>query len=860
MERLFLERCGELAGRPGAEARLWVEACWDLVDHGLRERTSRVVAAFVNERREGTMMDGWTSDLRFGVRSLLRRPGFTLAAGGTLALGIGATVAIFSVVNGVLLRPLPYPESERLVKVWKVSSTRGPSTSVDHPDVRAWQDAVPGLAVSGFSSGRPTLTGLGDPQVLRATRVTDGLVTTFGLEPDLGRDLERADDTPDGPRVAVVSHAFWTTRLGADPGALGTILTLDGAGWEIVGVAPEDFREPDGTQVWLPRRHDPEACGHGCNTMEAVARLPAGMEMPALQERLTAVDRVLAAEHPDAHRDVVTEIQPLHDYRVADVRPALWILLAAVGMVLLVACANVANLLMVRAAGRRTEVAVRVTLGAGRRRLIRQLLTESLLLAMVGGGLGLALASVGVSGMVSMAPPELPRMAEVALDGRVVLFATSVTLAVALLFGLLPAAHLARRATAASLRGARGAVGGTPGRRGRSSRFLLLTGEVALSLSLLLGAALLFRTLQEVRSVDPGFRTEGVERFRIAAPGARYDTEAALAFFDELEERLQAEPAIRRVGTGFGIPLAPGNLNVSVQLRDRPPVPGPDRPTAAVRLVSPGYRQALGIPLRQGRWLAPGDRTDAPGAVVLNETAARSFYPDGEALGKRLVVDMTWGFDEQPERTVVGVVGDVRTRSLTQPEGPAIYVPNAQMGANIQYVLMELEPGAGSALPVARAIVAELDPTLALTYEERMEEVMRHESAGTRFYLTLLSFFSGLAVVLAAVGLYGVVAYAVSRRTRELGIRMALGAEADQVVGLVVRQGLAPALLGIVLGLALSWFGARSLQALLYGVEPQDPLTLVVVTGILAVVTAAAVLLPARRATRIPPATALRSE
>lgn len=858
MERLFLDRCREVEGRGAAAVGLWVQAAWDVTSHGLRERVSRAGRAVEDILREGTTMDGWIQDLRFGARSLLRRPGFALASVGTLALGMGVTVAIFSVVNGVLLRPLPYPDSDRLVVVWRVDARRGSrSTNRDHPDIRAWQEALPDFRVAGFAGTRPTLTGAGDPEVLYGVRVSDGLLSVYGLEPALGRDLRAADDVPGGPRVVVVSHAFWTGRLGADPGVLGTTLTLDGEPWEVVGVAPRGFDEPDGTALWLPRRHPAGECGHGCNVMQVVGRLPSGADLEGVEERLHAVDRRLAEEFPNAHGDVVTELQRLHDYRVADVRPALWILLAAVGMVLLVACANVANLLMVRAAGRRAEVALRATLGAGRIRLLRQLLTESLLMATVGGVLGLLLAAAGVSALVSLAPPDLPRMAEVGLDGRVVAFTGAVAAGVAILFGLMPAARLTGQPLREGIRGVRTTRGG---RRTGFSRSLLLTGEVALSLALLLGAGLLFRTLLEIRSVDLGFRAEGVERFRVSTPESRYDVEATLRFFDQLEGRLAALPEVEAAGMAFGVPLASGSIGTSMQLLDEPELPPADRPQAAVRPASPGYLEAAGIPLLRGRWFTSADRRDTQGVAVLNAAAARSFYPGGEALGKRLKMDVSWGFDEALPMTVVGIAGDVRSESATRPAEPAVYLPNAQFGADLMYVTLALAPGGRGALSRAREVIRELDPALAITSEERLEDVVRREGAATRFYLTLLILFSGLALVLAAVGLYGVVAYAVSRRTREIGIRMALGARQEDVTGLVVRQGVGPALAGIVLGLGLSWFGARTLQALLYGVEAQDPATLAVVTAVLLAVVAAATLLPARRAARIPPSAALRAE
>ena len=858
MEQLFRDRLKETVGRPSARVRLWALVVVDALAQAAVEWSARFGRAVVATIREGTSMDGWIQDFRFALRTLSRRPGFTATAVVTLALGIGANVSIFSVVNGVLLRPLPYPDSDRLVVFSSVNDARGTrGTSVDHPDVRAWQQSVSGLDVAGYSRASRTLTGIGEPEVIPAARITDGLLTLFGYPPELGRDIRRGDDVPDGPRVAVVSHTFWSERLGRDPGAVGRAITLNGEPWEVVGVAPAGFDFPSGAEVWLPYRHDGDGCGHGCRVLGAVGKLDEGVTLEAAQARLDAVSASMAVEFTDEHRDVRAEIEPLQEAQVADVRTGLWVLLGAVGMVLLIACANVANLMLARAGDRHGEIAVRATLGAGRARIVRQLLTESALLALVAGTFGLALAAWGTEALVALAPDDLPRIDDVRLDPRVLTFAGLLVLAVTALFGAVPAAQLTRQSLAS-------AVGGTQrstrGRRAGASRSMLLAGEVALSLALLLGAGLLFRTLVAVRAVDLGFATENIERFRLTIPESRYDSLAVPRFFAELESRLTDLPGVEAAGSGFGVPLAAGSMNISTELLDRPPVPAPDRPTLSLRPVSPGYLAAAGIPLLRGRWFTDDDVRATGAVVVINEAAARLHYSGVDPIGRALTVSASWAFEDDPERTIVGVVGDVRTESARSGDEPAAYIPNAQFGVNTAYVYLSLGAGTTSALAEARRVLSELDPALAIQNPERIETVVEAEQASAVFYVTLLSTFSLLALVLAAVGLYGVISYVVSRRTREIGIRIALGAASNDVVGMVLTQGGRPALLGMAAGLATTALAERVLGSLLYGVPARDPLTLVAATALLGLVVLAAIILPARRAARVPAASALRAD
>jgi putative ABC transport system permease protein len=854
MERLYLDQLEETGGGVRRMA-FQLRVLGDSGRHATGEWTGRLGAA-LRDRGEGTGMDGWRQDLAFGLRSLRRRPGFTVAAVLTLALGMGATVSMFSVVNGVLLDPLPYPESEDLVVLWNRNTASGNrNRNMDHPDIRAIQEAVSGFQVAAYSGTRPTLTGFGDPQVVFGARLTDGLIGVMGFQPALGRDLTAADDVAGGPHVVVISYDFWVERLGKDPDVLGRTIELNGVSWEIVGVGPQGFDFPDGAEFWQPRQHDLSGCDHGCRVMVAVGRIGPDRSMEEVQSALGALSASIREEYPDEHRDDRLEIQPMLEHEVADVSAALWILLGAVGAVLLIACANVANLLLVRANARRTEVALRATLGASRGRIVRQLLTENLLIAVVAGVAGLVLANWGTHALVALAPPDLPRLDQARLSGPVVAFAGGLVLLVTAVFGVFPALVASGQADARN--GGRRTAGA---RHAGRSRTLLLIGEVALSLTLLIGAGLLMRTLDRMGAVDLGYDTERIERFRVSLPGARYDSIAVGTFLERLEDELTALPQVAAAGWGFGVPLASGNIGASTILHDRDPVAPADQPAFAIRPVTTGFLDATGTRLLRGRFFDERDRYGNEPVAVVNQAAVDEFWADADPIGRRIEPQVSWGFNESPPLTIIGVVQDVVTGEPTDLPDPAIYMSNRQFGAGSGYVSLRLTPGVESAIPEVRRLLRTLDPSLAIWDVTSMEAVVAEAKAPTVFYTTLLTVFSIVALVLAAVGLYGVVAYAVTQRTREIGIRIALGAASDQVVGLVIREGVRPAVLGVITGLALSWLGARVLSSLLYGVSWADPITLGGVSLVLLVVTAAATAIPARRASRVPPASALQAE
>ena len=859
MEDAVHDGWSEARARGRAAAALFVvRTTLNLIRAGAAERLSPSHdPARPTRNDEASTMDALRQDLRYAVRALLRRPAFTAVAVTTLALGVGANTAIFSVVNGVLLTPLPYPEPDRLVTVWAADEGdpdgRGTMSNPDILDVEA-TDAFETLV--GHASGDVALTGMGEAEVVQGARVTGPLLPVFGLEPHLGRDIRAEEAVVGGPDVVVVSHAFWQERLGGDPGALGRSIELEGRSFQIVGVAPEGFDFPSGSRLWRPYPMG-EGCARGCHLLQSVGRLAPGVPVERAREEADVLAARLQDEYPESNFDKVFNLVPLDELVVGDVRTGLWVLLGAVGIVLLIACANVANLLLVRAQTRTGEVAVRAALGASGRRLAGQVMVESLVLAVVGGLAGLALALYGVEAFRALAPADVPRLDQVAVDGTVLLFTLALVVGVALLFGAAPAIRLARTAPAGDL-GAGGRGGSS--RAEARSRGLLLVGEVALSLVLLVGAGLLLKSFARLVAIDPGYDTREVVRFTLSLPDARYEElESVAGFYGRLEERIAATPGVESVGSLFGAPLGRGNAVGGVRVEGRPePAPGQET-YAAIRPATPGYFRTMGIPVLRGRGIEPSDGTDDPPVGVVTERFVEQNFPGQDPVGERVSLTIDFGYGS-PVFTIVGVVPDVLSESLTDDTRPALYVPHAQMGPGFVTVHVRGRPGAPPLLPALRTAVRELDSDLPLRNVETLEEVVGRQVAPTRFYLTLIGLFAALAVVLAAVGLYGVVAYLVTRRTREIGVRMALGAGRGSIAKLVLGQGVRPAAWGLALGLVAAWLGARALESLLFQVDPTDPFIFGGVALLLAGVVTAATLIPARSATRVDPVEALRAE
>jgi predicted permease len=799
-------------------------------------------------------------DVRFGVRTLVKSPMFTVVAVIALALGIGANSAIFSVVNAVLLRPLPYKDADRLVAVWeKGNADAFPLNSVSAANFMDWRDqnrVFEGMAAIGRASFN--LTGVGEPERVEGRRVSANLFRLLGVEPQLGRVFLPEEDAPDAGRVVILSHGLWQRRFGSDPDIAGKALTLNGQSYTVVGVMPQDFRFPSRhDEMWVPIAFSSqEAANRGSNNYEVLGRMRLGVSQEQAQAEMNSIAARLRQQYPDVVKSDATVIVSLHEQLVGDIKPALLVLLGAVGFVLLVACANVANLLLARAASRQKEMALRVALGAGRLRLIRQFLTESMLLAVLGGSVGLLLSLWGVNLLKAFIPENISQVRAIAPDVRVLGFTLLVSLLTGLIFGLVPSAQASRLNLNEILKdGGRDSASGRGGGRVRS---ILVVAEVAVSLVLLVGAGLLINSFLRLRNSDPGYRTENLLTMSVVLPQQKYPDHARrTAFFAELISRVKALPGVRSAAVTDWLPLTMtgGSFGVSVEGR---PDPGPDqRPDVVTRVVSPEYFSTMGIRLLRGRQFDEGqDRADATPVVVISETTARRLWPGEDPLGKRL---QPGNPDPSGWMEVVGVVNDVRQFDLTAEPRLQMYLPYVQFEWFVPRQLVLKTAVEPSSLTAAvRSAVWEVDKEQPVSDIRTMEEVLSESIARQRFSTMLLGIFAALALALAAVGIYGVMSYAVAQRTREIGIRMALGAQAGSVVRLVVGQGLKLVSAGVLLGLAGSLLLTRLMSSLLFGVSATDPLTLFTISLVLVGVALLASYIPARRAAKVDPLIALR--
>lgn len=831
-------------------------------------------------RRDRTMrrrerLADLAQDLAFAVRQLAGQPAFSIPAVLTLALGIGATTALFSAVYAVALRPLPYPDAGRLVWVWEVSSwaqdgggrTLGSVSAGNFTDWKSASESFEALAAVQYSSFN--LAAEGEAERVLGARVTDGYFDVLGLEPALGRTFLPEEDEPGGEPVTVLSDGLWRRRFGADPAVVGTAVRMSGGAYLVIGVMPPEANAADNDeQLWVPMawtaerkaiRDEHSFLAMGRLRPEVTART-AEAELSAISERVRST---LSGIEADQVRPAA--VNPLLEDLVGDSRRRLLILLGAVGLVLAIACANVANLMLARGTARRRELAVRSALGARSGRLVRQLLTESLVLGIAGGAAGLALAYGGLRLLLAAAPPDLPRLEQAAVDGAVLGFALALALASGVLAGLVPALRGSRVGPQDALResGAGGAGGVI--RRDRLRGALVAT-EVALSVALLIGAGLLLRSGIELARVDLGYDPSGVVSGRIALPPAGYPGgTAARAGFARLLEEVEALPGVSSAAIANQIPLA-GGISSNGLLPEGRPLAQENLIQGSFHLVSPGYFETLRLPVRRGRLFTAADRAGAPKVMIVNETLARMAWPGEDPIGKRIACCEGPGPNgEPPLKEVVGVVRDVRFAALGRDEGPAFYLPFGQepdeawgwlQGTMVAVARAERDPG-GLAEPMRRA-VGRVDPDLPLYDLATLAERRAGALAAERFNGLLLALLGGLGLVLAAVGVYGILAYFVGQRTRELGLRIALGAPRGRIFALVLAQSLTPVAAGVAAGLALAAAAARLLESQLYGVAPLDPATFLTVAALLALVAAAAAAVPARRALAIEPARALR--
>jgi putative ABC transport system permease protein len=803
-------------------------------------------------------MDTTIQDVRYALRRLARSPGFTVVAVLTLAVGIGANSAIFSVVHGVLLRPLPFGDADRLVMLYTGypdDETRYPLSAPDfmsyHDDARSFE------GVAAVTPTEQTLTGRGEARQLPVGLVSSDFFELMRVPMHLGRSFRQEENQPGRNGVAVLSHAYWRTNFGADPRVLGEMLLLNGQPREVVGVLAPRFDFPQGRAIYYPLEYTESfssttESGRRSEYLEVVARLAPGVTATVAATEVAAINSRLQVEFPQTNSaNINISLTELRSELLGDARLPLLILLGAVGLVLLIACANVANLLLARAAARQGEMAVRTALGAERGRLMRQLLTESVILGALGGTAGIFLAFWGTRALVAARPRGIPRLDEVGIDLTVVAFTALIAIGTGLVFGLVPAAQVARTNLAQSLReGGRSALGTRSANRFRRS---LVALETALAVMLLVGAGLLIRSFLSLTAVDPGFRTERIATFSVSLPQSAYPGgEPVRAFYRTLIERLESLPAVESVVASSQLPLSGRSSIFGFDIENRePPAPGFVQ-DAAFAAATTGYFRAMGIPLRQGRLLSDADRGGAPEVMVVNEAFERRYFSAEDPIGRRISL----GDEEWIE--IVGVVGDVPQHGLGDDVRPQMYMTHDQFTTRSMTVIVRTS---GDPLALAGPIrreLRELDPNLPLERLTTGEQILSESVAQPRFYMFLLTLFAGAALLLAGVGIFGMISHAVGQRTREIGVRIALGADPWRVFRLVLEGAMAPVLAGIVIGILGALALSRLMTGLLYGIAPLDPPTLLAVPALLAVVALIASYLPARRATRVDAITALR--
>ncbi len=805
-------------------------------------------------------MDTLLRDLRFAARMLVKNPGFTTIAALTLALGIGPNTAIFSVVNGVLLRPLPYASPDRLFVVTIDRRELGPRFTLSNADFLILKGQMRSFeTLAAFTPERLNLAGEREPERIAATWVTAEFFSTLGVPPELGRTFLADEDRPGRPPVAVVSHDLWQRHLMGDPRAIGRSMTLNGRSYTVIGVMPPNFTALRTSDVWPILQIDPPA-KRPPFVLRLVGRLKTGVAPLQLRAELATMHEQVERVWPDPQKsDWGFTAEPMRDYIVGDVRPALLILLAAVGFVLLIAMANVANLLLSRATARAKEVAVRAALGASRGVLVRQLLTESLMLAALGGGAGLLLALWGIELLPAIDPARFPLLGEVGIDRAVLVFTALTSLLSGVLFGLAPALQISRAGLNEALKEGGRTV--TEARGQRRLRGLLVVAQTALALMLLVAAGLMVKSFARLKEVDPGFSPNGLLTLQLSLPRTSYpEPRIQAAFYQGLVTRVRALPGVVAAGVSSSIP--PENLNQveSFEVEGQSVSVGRNRPLAEELVIGGDSFRALGIPLLQGRPFTTSDQADAPPVAVINETMARRYFPGGEAVGGHI---RAGGFGpDDPWITVVGVVGDVKYSGMRAEKAPTIYVPyeqNPWWGGQMNLMLRS-SSDPESLVPALRREVQTMDSDLPLSNLRTGEQLLDAATGGPRFQTALISLFALLALFLAAVGIYGVISYAATQRTHEIGVRIALGARRRDVIRLVVGQGMRLAFIGVGLGLigalALTWL----MQGLLFGVSPTDPGTLGVVCLVLVGTALLACLVPARRASGVDPMTAIRCE
>ena len=805
------------------------------------------------------MKNVW-QDVRYGARSLLKKPGFTFVAVLTLALGIGANSTIFSFVNAILLRPLPYAQPERLVNLDENSSKQGvASMGVSFPNFQDWREQNKSFEdIAAYGEDTYTLTGGGaEPEQLPGARISSGLFEILGVQPLMGRTFRAEEDRPDNDTVVILSYGLWQRRFGGNPNVIGQSITMGNRPFTIIGVMPAGFRFPEVADIWKPLALDATKWTRNDHGLAAIARLKPGVTLKQAQDDMNGVARRIEEANPVTNEGFGVSVANLRDSLVGDYRKALMILLGVVSFVLLIACANVANLLLARSAGRQKEIAIRATLGASRWRIIRQLITESLLLSAIGGVLGLVMAVWGIDLLLATIPIEFPFWMKFTLDGRVLGFTILISVLTGIIFGLAPALQASKIELNETLKeGGRSAGAATGHRRLRS---LLVVSELALSLVLLTGAGLMMKSFMRLQQVNSGLNPNNVLTMTITLPQATYkEEEKRRAFYAQLLERVRSLPGVESAGAVSNLPLSGSLWGRSLTVEGRPVLSVGEAPMINHVVVTPGYFRSMGIPLLTGRDIEETDSKDAPKVTVIDERLAREYWPNESPIGKRI----RFGPPEsnEPWHTIVGVVGEVKHQRLDRSTRKSVYVPFEQIPVRWMTITARTTGDPLSLAGALRSQVRELDRDQPIADIRPMTEVIKRSVWQPRLYAILFAVFAVVALVLSSVGIYGVMSYAVSQRTHEIGIRMALGASTRDVLKMIVGQGMILTILGITLGLLGAFGVTRVMASLLFGVTATDPVTFVSVALLLGCVALLASYIPARRATRVDPMVALRYE
>lgn len=810
-------------------------------------------------------MQSFFQDLRYAIRTVAQGRGAIVLAILALGLAIGANSTIFSLVNAILIRPLPYPDPDRLVLVWETKLSKGmrrqPVSPADYQDLID-QNQV--FAQAGAIQNRScALTGQDVPERVETASISPSIFRLLGMKPALGRSFAVDEDEPSKNSVAILSDGLWRRRFGASRAILGSAIIVDGKNYTVVGVAPTGFRLPDSTsELWIPYTPDPVELlprNRGDRTLKMLARLKPGLTLRQAELQMQAVFRRIEEVNPDSH-GYSAEVVPLREQLVANVRPTLWMLLAAVAFILLIACVNVANILLMRANAREKEIAIRAAVGADPGRIVRQLLTESAVLALVGGGLGLSLAYGSLAVLVKLAPPNIPRLQEISIDSTVLAFSLGVSLISGILFGLAPAWSSIKPDLNRILRSS--GRGSTENRSRSKLRDALAVSEISCCAALLIGAGLLIHSFVRLEQVKPGFRTDHILTMQTSLPPSRYPGLKVGLFYEQLLERLRTLAGVESAGVCRFLPLSGSDASLNFQIEGQPPVPTADQPRAKFRAADGAYFNALGVPVLRGRLFDRTDDEHSPRVVIINQMAARRYWPNEDPVGKRIQsgIDHQWS-------TIIGVVGNVKYTGLDAETNPETYYHYLQIPSeavaiaeSTMAVVIRTRIDPAAMVSAARSQVRMLDPEQPVFDVRTMDQVVQGSVAQPRFRALLLSVFAGLALLLAAIGIYGVIGYSVTQRTSELGVRMALGAEPGQILARVVNHGVMLAIAGLGIGFCVATALAHLISRLLFGVAAMDWVTFGAVCLVVLPVAAASSWIPALRATKIDPLIALRSE